>query len=309
MRSISPLVPLLLVTLSLRMFGTESFDFDKEYTHPNLKKIWELPPESGFHAPESIIYDSKHDRLYVSNFNVKGGFVKKEDVSADESISTLSLDGEILDTDWMPGRFSPTGMILNEEEDRLFVVERKQVAVIDTSGEKGKLIHTIPLDGTQFPNDIARDSKGRLYISDGGQKIWRCSDWEKSETFKLWFEGEAISRVNGLLALGHELLAGCDDERGIVAIDLESKSIRQVATPRIRPLDGLQSDGKDGLFVSWFKGTLAWVSLDGQKREILINNPNGPGIADFEYIPEKRIFVLPDILGNSIRAYRLKEAF
>ena len=309
MKAITPLILFLLAISNLHSFGDDSFDFEKAYIHPSLEKIWELSPESGFHAPESIIYDSKLNRLYVSNFNMKGGFIQKGDVSADEPISLLSLNGEILDRDWMPGLESPLGMIFDEERQHLFVVERRQVTVIDASGDKGERIAAISVEGTAFPNDIARDHKGRLYISDGGKKIWRCVDWEKSNRFELWFEGEAIEGANGLLAYGNELLVGCNDDQGIVAIELESKTTRQVAAPRIRPIDGLQSDGKDGLFVSWFRGRLAWVSFDGQQREILINNPDGPGIADFEYIPEKRIFILPDLLGNGIQAYHLKEAF
>ena len=310
MKTVSIWIPSLCV-IAFHSYALEDelFNFGESFLHPELEQIWSISPDAGLRAPESVIYDGRNQRLYVSNFNQKGGFIQKGDLSNDESISTISLDGKILDLNWFPNRCSPLGMILDEEKQHLYVVERNHVCVVDASGEKGVLVNTISLEGTSFPNDIARDAEGRLYVSDSGNRIWRCKHPLEAGNFELWLEGETLSQVNGLLVRGNELLAGCDDEAGIVAINLLTKDTRQVASPKIRPIDGIRSDGKGGLFVSWFKGRLAWVGPDGYNREILINNPEGPGIADFEYIADQKIFVLPDLLGNGIQAYRMKNGF
>ena len=284
---------------------SETIGANQPFISDKLVKLWEISPTQGLRSPESIVYDPARNCLYVSNFNVQGGFIKKGDYSPDEFISKLSLSGEILDIKWLEGVASPLGMTLDSDAQVLYAVERERVLTIDTRGKKGKVLRSISLKGSKFPNDIAMDSKGRLYVSDAENQIWRSANPASDAVFELWYKGEEISLVNGLLVQGDELFAACDNDRGIVAINLETKATRTIARPRIGPLDGIRYDEEKCLYVSWFRGRLARIYPDNRIEEIIDTSAEGPGIADFECIPEKRILILPDSLGHSITAYRL----
>ncbi len=120
--------------------------------------------------------------IYVSNY--------LRDIG-NEFISRIGLYGVIRDLEWVTGLNQPTGMLL--DGDSLFVVERRNLAVIDA--ETGEITNRYPIPGAVFPNDIARDATGTIYVSDTqGNKIHRFKDGQ----FEIWLEDDAISDPNSL---------------------------------------------------------------------------------------------------------------
>jgi hypothetical protein len=65
----------------------------------SLVKIWET--DSVFRTPESVLYESKTDMLYVANMN--------PDHPGAGSIGRISADGKTVVTDWVGGLTSPKG--------------------------------------------------------------------------------------------------------------------------------------------------------------------------------------------------------
>ncbi len=149
----------------------------------DLTKLWESRNE--FSTSESVLYDPKREVLYVTNFdqfNVGNPTVQ-------QSISKVSVDGEIIELKWVDGLNNPLGITIFD--DALYVAERNAVARIDL--DKGEVTERYPVPGSLFLNDIAIDRKGRIYITDSRKNvIWRFVDGQAEE----WLSGDEVLDPN-----------------------------------------------------------------------------------------------------------------
>jgi len=101
-----------------------------------LEKAWETEPV--FSTPESAVFDARRDQIYISNFNK----FPRDLESADDFISVLDLDGNILKLKWITGLKAPTGITIYA--DQLFVVERDGVGIYHI--ESGELVEKKKID-------------------------------------------------------------------------------------------------------------------------------------------------------------------
>ncbi|MFA9392572.1 MAG: hypothetical protein ACERKD_22375 [Prolixibacteraceae bacterium] len=69
-------------------------------------------------------------------------------------------------------------------------------------------------------------------------------------------------------------------------------------------IDGIKIDG-DRYLVSFFEGNLFSVNSKGEIEELMNTREEGINIADFEYIENKRMLLIPALNSNKIIAYRL----
>ena len=60
--------------------------------------------------------------------------------------------------------------------------------------------------------------------------------------------------------------------------------------------------------VSLWKGKLYRVTPQGEKTKILDTTTPGYYSADFEYIKEKNLLIIPTFLGNIISAYSINKS-
>jgi len=58
--------------------------------------------------------------------------------------------------------------------------------------------------------------------------------------------------------------------------------------------------------VSLWEGELYRVTPEGVATEILNGRPAGLNTADFEYLIDRRLIVIPTFLGNRVVAHRLE---
>ena len=63
----------------------------------SLNKLWAT--DTTLKVPESVLLDSKNQRLYVTNIEGKGAW----DKDGKGSISLLTLSGKILNPEWIKG--------------------------------------------------------------------------------------------------------------------------------------------------------------------------------------------------------------
>ena len=265
--------------------------------HDRATKVWETPDT--FLTPESVLYDPDRGVLYVSNYDINT-FSTPELTGY---ISKLSLDGEVLAERWVNGLKGPAGM--NIFRDRLFVAERTSLTEIDlTTGELLQR-HTIP--GSQFLNDVSIDSDGNVYVTDTYpsshtlSRVYRFKDGEVEE----WYGGREIGRANGLHLEGNELLIGNSGDGLLKAVDLANKTLRKIACFGAGVIDGIRLDNEGNYIVSKWEGQVYSVTPRGDVVEILNLMPEGLNTADFEYLPEQNLLVIPTFLGNKVVAYRL----
>ncbi len=260
----------------------------------DLTKAWETAKT--FAVPESAAWDSRSHVFYVSNYD---GYHRSQ-AEGRQTIARISADGKIVEPRWLEGLFNPTGLAVHQ--DRLFAVERRAVAVIDIKNKK--ILSRIDLPGAIFPNDIAIDPAGTLYISDSAaHAIFRVM----GETAEVWLQGGEIVNPNGLCLLENELLVGNNGDRSLKAVVVASKQVRTVTRFRSGIIDGIAVDGRGNILLSHNEGRLYRIGKDGISEKILDTTVIGTNLADFAFDSKKGLLLFPTFLGNSLVAYQLKQ--
>jgi sugar lactone lactonase YvrE len=269
--------------------------------HAQLKKVWQTP--KSFLTPESVCYDKKRRVLYVSNFDNKYNpkAVKEQDFSG--YISKVKLNGEIQTLKWVTPLHAPCGMCI--VKDRLFTVERKNLTEIDI--KSGKVVKRYPIPGADFPNDIAADSKGNIYISDTSPKSHIASRIYKYAKGKVevWLDTLDIWRANGLFVHRDKLLVGNSGDARLKAVNLADKHVSVITCLGAGIIDGIRVDNNGNYLVSHWEGWTYSISPTGQVKEILDTQPIKVNSADFEFVKEQNLLIIPTFLDNRVMAYRL----
>jgi sugar lactone lactonase YvrE len=211
----------------------------------------------------------------------------------------MTPDGKITDKEWTKGLLYPTGMVL--DGDKLYVVERRSVAVVDVT--TGQIDRRLAIPQGVFLNDIARDAAGNLYVSDSQKHvIWR----HDGEEFSAWLEVDSIRNPNGLLVHDGKLLVGCGGDSSLKAVDLAGKTVTSVVRFPQGVIDGIKP-GPDGRYlVSIYEGKLYAVAPDGQTEKLLDTSAPGERLADFDYIPAQGLLLVPTLEDGLVKAFQLK---
>ncbi len=266
--------------------------------HDRATKVWETPQI--FLTPESVQYDPEREVLYVSNFDNQ--YAQRSEPSG--YISRLSLTGEVLEQKWVEGLHAPTG--LGILDDRLWVTERGNLTEIELG--TGRIVNRYPIPDVDFPNDLAIDSEGNIYISDTrptahmDSRIYRFKDGE----FEVWLNDE-IFRANGLFIQGEHLLVGNTGDGKLKAVHLKDKTVSEIASLGVGVVDGIRVDNRGNYLVSHWEGQTYVVAPDGEVVEILDTSYDGANAADFEYIRERNLLIIPTFVDNRVVAYRVSE--
>ncbi len=260
----------------------------------------------GFQKPESALYVKSLDEIFVSNVNGA-----PDEKNGEGFISRLDAKGNVIDLKWVTGLNAPKGM--GYAQGKLFVADIDELVEIRVS--TGKVVKRYKANGAKLLNDVTleprshfKDQVVRAYVSDlEDNAIWYLADGMFSKSI---FD-ETLDAPNGLLVEGETLLiATWGKSRGdpadlgrLKTMPLNSDVIsdRFNAIP-MGNLDGLESDGKGGYWLSdWVAGKIFHVSAAG-KPEVWLDLEQGT--ADIGLIPN-RILLVPMMLNNEVRAYPL----
>ena len=183
------------------------------YFEDGITKVWETEKE--FTTSESVLYDPKKEVLYVSNFDQ----FAMGNPQVSQSLSKLSMDGDIIEKDWISGLNNPLGMTI--KNDKLYVAERQGIAVIDL--EKGEIVERIEVPGSDFLNDIAADNNGNVFISDSRKNIiWKVTN-NKAEEFLTYPD---VEDPNVLYFHNNKLLIGNSGDSRLKAVDVKHRYSR-----------------------------------------------------------------------------------
>ncbi|MEO0392423.1 MAG: ATP/GTP-binding protein [Pseudomonadota bacterium] len=247
-----------------------------------------------FDMPESAVVDATRDRIILSTIVGHPG-------TADGAgnLVLLSLDGEVLDPQWVSGLNAPKGMAIMG--DSLLVTDLTHLHVVDLA--TGDITQSITAPDAMFLNDVTADGS-TAFISDMmTHAIWRYTDGQLT----LWMQDEALSHPNGLLLDGDRLLVGSwgqgmqDDftttvPGSLLSIDLASQAIT-VVVPELGNLDGITQIGDVLLVNDWVNGHLYRVSATGEVR-LIAEHP--AGLADIS--SEGDMLFLPLMLDGQLIA-------
>lgn len=244
-------------------------------------------------VPESVLFDSKANVLYVSNIDGKSN-----EKDGKGFISKLSPDGKIITLEWSTGLNAPKGMGMNK--GNLYVADLTRVAVIDLAS--GKLTNSIEIEGSEFLNDITVDAKGNVYVSDSAKgKIHKISNGKP----ELYFESADLKRVNGLLII----------KDGLYVADAGTgKNYKLGADKKLAPYaetaqgaDGIVLVGKDEYIVSSWGGEVYFVDAAGKSQKLLDTKEQKLNSADIDYDSKTKTVFVPTFFGNKVMAYEFKK--
>jgi sugar lactone lactonase YvrE len=254
----------------------------------------------GFKTPESVLYDSAHKRLIVSNIN--GGMT---DADGNGFLSLLSLDGKLITEKWVSGMDAPKGMAVSG--NRLYVADITRVHVVDLA--TGKIAQTIPLEGAVFLNDVTANKAGDVFVTDTmANTIHRIADGKP----ELWLKDPLLNGPNGILADGTRLIVGTwgkgirqdfttEELGGLIAVDLATKTISPLPNAeKFGNIDGVIKVGNDIVVSDYMAGAL-YRYTPGKAVERIATLK--PGSADID-TDGKTIFV-PMMMEGEVVAIRL----
>lgn len=274
-------------------------------TAANVAPAWVV---KGLDSPESALYVASENAIFVSNLN--GAPTDKD---GNGFISRLDPSGKMVKLDWVVGLDAPKGM--GYAQGLLYVADIDQLLVIDV--KSAQVIKRHKAQGARALNDVALEPRShfkgqvaRAYVSDfAGNSIWYLGDGKFSELVR----DPALDNPNGLLVEGEELRIGTwgtpdanfktevPGRLKSMKLDEEGIADRFSAIP-MGNLDGLESDGKGGYWISdWMAGKIFRVAANGSSSVWLQLEQ---GTADLGIIPGKLLLV-PMMNNNELRAYAL----
>ncbi len=256
---------------------------------------------TGMSHPESVYYNQQQKVLYVSNIN---GAPTAQDGNG--FISKLSVDGQVLQQNWVTGLNGPKGMVM--QGNTLWVSDITRLAEINT--RTGKIVHFYDAPGSVFLNDTAVDEDGNVYVSDiATKKIWRLKNGKMS----VWVD--TPQHPNGLRVEGGKLIVagfgynmdadGNTNPLGnLFTVDLQSKAIKDLGDGRpVGTLDGLEPDGKGNFLVTDFNfGSLFRIKRDGSFEVI---SDLAAGSADLEVTDKGKTAIIPFLLDDKVVSYTI----
>jgi hypothetical protein len=268
----------------------------KATAHETTTEAWTTPDV--FLTSESVLKDPNRDLLYVSSFD--NGYAQKQEPSG--FISKLSVDGEILELHWVDGLRAPTGM--DTWRDTLYVAEREYLLAIDLA--TGEITGRWAIPDPVFPNDLVIDDQGTVYISDT-----RTGNWADSRIYRFLdgrfdiFANEGISGANGLWIHDGWLIVGSSGDGLLKRVELSTGRMETIISMGAGIIDGIRVDPEGNYLISHWEGQLYRISPDGAVVELLDALPEGWNTADFEYLPEEGLILMPTFLDNRVRAIRI----
>lgn len=248
--------------------------------------VWET---QGLRTPESVLlwHGPEGKQLLVAE-------IEGDSTEADGQggIALLSLDGEIVDQDFVRGLDAPKGMAV--VGNTLYVADITQLRAIDL--QKGELKASYPVEGAVFLNDVAANDAGQVFVSDTRTgKVHRLHEGQ----MELYLDD--VDNANGLKFDGDSLLIGAGD----TLYRVSNGEPKVFAKGFAEKADGVEPLADGGYLVSCWAGLIYRVYEDGAIS--LLRDTRDPQVntADIGYDPDTNIVYVPTFFSDSVQAFEL----
>jgi len=253
---------------------------------PSLTQAWST---GDFANPESVLLSPNGKFLFVSNVAGEG-----DARDGNGFISRVSLDGAMLEREWVKGLDAPKGLAIAGK--RLFVSDLTALVEIDSAS--GKVLARHQAEGAGFLNDVAIAPRGAVLVSDSAKS--RIYQWRDS-AMSTWLEDELLRSVNGLLPEKGRLLVTTMQGK-LLAVDWKTRAITVLADG-LGNADGIVALGKGEYLVSEWPGRMFHVRADGTSRVLLDTREAKRFLNDFILVGDR--LIVPNWEPSSVTAYRL----
>ncbi|MCE2757688.1 MAG: ATP/GTP-binding protein [Chitinophagaceae bacterium] len=232
----------------------------------SLEKLWAT--DSVLRVPESVYFDEKNEKIYVSNIEGKGPW----DKDGKGSIALLTLNGKVLNPQWITGLHAPKGMVVK----KVFV------------------------DGAQGLNDITTDRMGNIFVSDSKTKKIFYIGLFKGDV-KVYTEG--LAGPNGLYYSDHTLYLV--DAGGFYRLGKNREKIL-IVDGMSTDTDGIEQVDEKNFLVSCWSGVVWLINTNGQKTKLLDTKAENVNAADIGFDKRNKIVYVPTFWRNNVVAYQFK---
>ncbi|TAD86440.1 MAG: ATP/GTP-binding protein [Bacteroidetes bacterium] len=251
-----------------------------------LEKIWET--DSIFPVPESVLYYSKTNQLFVSNID---GSPSAKDGKG--SLARLNADGSTSAANWATGLNAPKGMGFYGNE--LYVADADVLRIYNIS--TAKQIDSVAITGAVFLNDVTVDDSGNVYISDSRTgTIHKVNAQRNQQAFISGLKGP-----NGLLWHNSRLYYA---DRGQLWYRSAAGQVVKVAEGMDASTDGIVAVDGDAFVVSCWVGIVYHVAANGTLTTMLDLKAEKVNTADIGYNPSTKTVFIPTFFKNKVMAYR-----
>ncbi len=258
-----------------------------------LKKFWESDPY--LETSESVLYNPWDNSLFVSC--IYGSNPTEKDGNG--LISKISIeDGQTMQERFAKGLHAPKGMGLSPDSMTLYVSDIDRLVAIHA--RSGNIIKEYPVEGAQFLNDVFVNAKdGTVYFSDTETgKIHRLRGEELSVLAE-------VKAPNGITAYDDStLLVLSFAGENMFLINTSSGQV-QTIEHGIPGGDGVVPDGNGHFFASNWNGQIYLLDQDLNPTLLLDTREQEVHAADIEYVPGRKLLLVPTFFKNSVVAYRV----
>ncbi|MFN8343922.1 MAG: gluconolaconase [Spirosomataceae bacterium] len=257
----------------------------------SLAQLWKS--DTLLRTPESVQYDPQRQLLYVANINK----VNVENPDGDGFISILNTDGKISNLKWARGLNDPKGMgILGNS---LFVADLKDLVEIDM--KTGNIIKRHPALNAVMLNDVSVSPRGEVFVSDSrGHKLYRYTDGK----MELYLDDPNLQGPNGVFAEKDYMIVASAGTGNLWKLDYTTKKYTSWAMTN-KTADGILRYGNDYLISCWH-GEVYYVKPDGKVWKLIDSKDPQTNTADFGYIPNQKMVLIPNFYKNTVTAYQIK---
>lgn len=247
---------------------------------------------SGFSHPESVIHDPGRDVLYVSNIGEKE--------PQDGFISKITINGDILELNWITGLEDPKGLLLHN--DTLYVTDNTFLVIMDP--EEGRIIEQVEVHDASFLNDITASKNGEIFISDSGKSsIYKRN---RNGIIEEWLITEKLEFPNGLLAVEDDLYIaawGGEEPGNVLRLNITNRHLELVSQRGIGNLDGIQQEDETNFIISdWSTGDIHRIDREGNREKMFTS---GKSVGDLLYLKSLNRLFLPMNIQNELWIYDL----
>lgn len=250
-----------------------------------LTKVWSTT--DGLKTPESVLYDTQSNLIYVTNID---GEASKKDGNG--FISILNGDGKMNKLKWVTGLNAPKGQAIHG--GNLYVADIDELVII--SIKDAKINHRIKVENAKFLNDVTAADDGTIFVTDmQDNKIYAYANGK----LNLWLEDKLVNNPNGLWAEKGKLYIGTEQ---ILEADIKTKALKPLVD-KCGGIDGLEKISDDQFVYSNWQGRI--FVTKGKESIKLLDTVDKQNTADIDYVPGKKLVLVPTFSGNSVDAYQL----
>lgn len=240
----------------------------------SLKQDWIY--SDGLESVESVVYDKENQVLYASNG-------KDYKPGKDGFISKISIEGKLLELNWVSGLNRPTGMAIHK--GKLYVGDVNSLLIIDT--KQGRILQRIkePIENSGL-NDVSINQKGEVFVT--ASFVHSVFKLEEDKLERWLQDEEKLKWANGIVAGEEQITVGGLD---LFSIDISSKKITQIdLNPFVQDFDGIAKNEANEYFLTTVDNSALWFMDDKAQVTKLIKDD--AYFSDLSYVPSlSKIFV------------------